>query len=129
MRSRAHIGTVKTLMLIVLAIAFSVVVTGSALAHTMPKKVAKRMAKHAVASLVVVVERQGVTVKGYGLDSCHRLSKHGFTCVTHVKAPDAYGLLTCTQEWKIAVQRHDQYNPTVRFMEDAQRCEYPAPKG
>jgi hypothetical protein len=117
----------NTFRVVLLALACSVVATGSASAHTMPKRVAKRVAKHAVESLVVVLKREDVTVKGYGLTSCHRLSKHKFTCVTYVTAPDAYGLLTCTQEWKIGVERHDQYNPTVRYMRDAQRCEYPAP--
>jgi hypothetical protein len=119
--------TTKLLLAGFLALAFSVVTTGSAGAHTMPKKVAKKVAKHAIDSLVVVLKREGMTVKRYGVESCRRLSKHKFACVTYLKTPDEYGLLTCTQEWQIGVRRHSQYNPTVRYMRDAERCHYPAP--
>lgn len=119
--------TTSLLLAGLLALALSVVATGTAAAHTMPKRVANKTAKNTVESLVVILREDGVRVRDYGLQACRRLSRHKFACVTFVKAPDEYGMLTCTHEWQIGVRRHSQYNPVVRYMSDATQCQYPAP--
>jgi hypothetical protein len=105
-------------------LALTGVAAETASAHSITAYKARKAAKRATKSLVIGLRADGTQVRRYGVQSCLRLDRHLFSCVTYVKIEEEYGAMTCTQEYAVGVTRHFQRTPIAAYMDDSTDCYY-----